>query len=127
MNRPAAAKPASPQRSRITNGSAVLLGVNGCSAKARRYRDLVEMLTAEIGETLTEAERLVVRNAATLQMHAEELTASLVRGEAVDAEAITRAANGATRALAALRRRKPAKGRPASVADYLSQRRSHGT
>ena len=45
---------------------------------------------------------------------------------AIQQRTITRAANGATRALAALRRRKPAKPRSASVADYLSQRKGHG-
>jgi hypothetical protein len=119
MSRPATTDRAPTQRSAVTNGSRMLVGVNGCSAMARRYRDLVEGLTAELGEGLTEADRLQVRNAATLQMHAEALTAALVRGEPVDAEALTRAANGATRALAALKRRKPTKPIKPALADYL--------
>lgn len=97
------AKP-SRSRSAVTNGGRVLAGVDGNSAQARRYRDLLANLTAEAGPGLTEGDRLTIRNAATLQLHVEELTARLVRGEPVDAEALTRAANGATRALATLKR-----------------------
>lgn len=111
MNRSALALAPSPQRSAVTNGSRMLAGVDGTSALARRYRDLVAMLGAEFGGVSSEVELLLVRNAATLQLHAEELTASMVRGEVVDAEAITRAANGATRALAQLKGRKGQQGR----------------
>lgn len=122
MSRHPAASRASAQRSAVTNGSRILVGVNGCSALARRYRDLVEALTVEAGHDLGEAERLQVRNAASLQLHSEELTAKLVRGEAVDPEAITRAANGATRALTALRRRHKPKGKAPGLHAYLAGR-----
>lgn len=123
MTRPANASRAPTQRSAVTNGSRILVGVDGCSALARRYRDLVEGLVAELGGDLGEAERLQVRNAATLQMHAEELTARLVRGEPVDAEAITRATNGATRALAALRRlRPPKRSKGRTIHDVLADK-----
>lgn len=124
MTRPAAAPPSTTNRSRITNGKALLAGVNGCSAMARRYRDLVCLLSAEIGGDLGEAESLQVKAAASLQLHVEDLTARVVRGEPVDPEAMTRAANGAMRALAALRRRKAAR-RPAGrvgLTDYLASK-----
>jgi len=111
------------QRSAVTNGSRILAGVNGRSAAARRFRDVVVSLEAELGGELSESERLQVRNAATLQLHSEELAARLIRGEAVDPEEITRAANGATRALAGLRKRRAAK--PAAgggVRDYLASK-----
>lgn len=111
----------SRQRSAVTNGSKMLVGIDGSSAMARRYRDLVEGLCAEFGESLTEAERLQVRNAASLQLHAEDLTGRLVRGEAVEPEDITRANNGATRALAGLRRhRRGGKGPRADLRAYLA-------
>ncbi len=123
MTRLATAPKAACFRSVATNDPRRLVGVDGNTAQARRYRDLVENLSAEIGGPLGEAEQLQVRNAATLQLHAEELTARLVRGEAVDAEAITRAANGATRALAALKRAaKPGGPKGGSaLQDYLSR------
>ncbi len=120
----AIAKPSTTNRSRITNGSAMLSGVDGRSALARRFRDLVEALLAEQPGPVTEAARLQIRSAASLQVHAEELTARMARGEPVSAEEMTRAANGAIRALASLTRR-PAARRPPSPAgltSYLSGR-----
>ncbi len=124
MTRTAAAPLQPCNRSRITNGSATLSNVNGSSADARRYRDLVHALTAEVGGDLGEAERLQIRNAATLQLHAETLTAALVRGETIDPEHITRAANGATRALQALRRRRAAtkSTAPTPLQAFMAQR-----
>lgn len=127
MTRLALAPRPSHQRSRITNGSALLVGVDGTSAQARRYRDLMEDLAAEHGPDLSVGDRLLIRNAASLQLHAEELTAQLVRGEKVDPEAITRAVNGASRALAGLKRRqaKPkGKGNPRALADFLARKQA---
>ena len=99
------------------------MGVDGNSPLARRYRDLVEMMTAELGDRPGPGDVLQVRNAATLQLHAEDLTARMVRGEAVDAEEVTRAANGATRALNALRRGKGSRKAPGGgVEAYLAAR-----
>ena len=110
-------------RSAVTNGRRILNGVDGNSPAARRYRDLVELLTADVGEPLSEVERLIVRDAATMQLHAEDLTARLVRGEVVEPEALTRAVNAATRALGALRRRKGSrKAASATLGDVLARR-----
>ena len=100
--------PSSPStRSRITNGSAMLPGVDGRSCMARRFRDLVEALEADQPSPMTEALRLQIRAAASMQVHVEDMTARLARGEIVSAEEMTRAANGAIRALASLRLRAP--------------------
>lgn len=124
MTSAALAPKSSPQRSRITNGSAMLPGVDGRSMTARRYRDLVEALTAEQATPLTEATRLQIRAAASMQVHVEDLTARMARGELVPAEEMTRAANGAIRALSALSKRQPVRRRAAgsSVASYLADR-----
>lgn len=125
----AAASPS--QRSRVTNGTGLLVGVDGRSAQARRYRDLVAAITADLGGTVSEALALQVRNAASLQLHAEELTSALVRGESVDPEAITRANGAANRALTAIRKsiapqgrrsRSTGAGGSAHLDDYLSRR-----
>lgn len=119
------AKPSTTYRSRITNGSAVLSGIDGRSASARRFRDLVEALTSEAQVPVSEAMRLQIRAAASMQTHVEDLTARMVRGEPVSAEDMSRAANGAIRALASLSRRAPARKRPsaAGLTSYLSGRR----
>lgn len=120
----ALASKSSSHRSRITNGSAMLAGVDGRSTTARRFRDLVEALTAEQPKPLTEAVRLQIRTAASLQVHVEELTSRMARGEVVSAEEMTRAANGAIRALSSLNRRQPTRRRASgsAVASYLSSR-----
>lgn len=122
MTRTAAAPLPPHQRSAVTNGSRVLVGVDGCSAQARRYKDLIGILAAEVGGGLTDAQHLQVRNAAALQLHAEELTAALVRGEPVNPEAITRSANGASRLIGQLIKAKASARKPKGdgVADYLA-------
>lgn len=112
-------------RSRITNGSAMLPGVDGRSMIARRYRDLVRGLEAEHGGPISEAARLQIRTAASMQVHVEDMTARMARGEAVSPEEMTRASNGAIRALAAIRSSRPSarrRGTPEGLRDYLSAR-----
>lgn len=127
MTTPDTATASPSQRSRVSNGTAILPGVDGRSALARRYRDLVAALSSDLEAGQSQAAGFQIRNAASLQLHAEELTARLVRGEAIDPEAITRATNGANRALAALRpkpaanRRRPGQS-GGSVTDYLARR-----
>jgi hypothetical protein len=104
MTTPDTATASPSQRSRVTNGTGLLPGVDGRSALARRYRDLVAAITADLGGAASEALLLQVRNAASLQLHAEGLTARTVRGECIDPEAITRANGAANRALSAIRK-----------------------
>jgi hypothetical protein len=122
----ALALPSPVSRSRITNGCSLLAGIDGRSGLARRYRDLVAALTIEAPGPLTEAMRLQIRAAASMQTHVEDLTARMIRGEHVSAEEMTRAANGAIRALASLSRSTPARKRPsaAGLTTYLSGRHS---
>lgn len=125
MTSSAFAKPSPTSRSRITNGKSVLAGIDGRSGLARRYRDLIAALTTEAPAPLTEAMRLQIRTAASMQTHVEDLTARMIRGEHVPSEEMTRATNGAIRALASLTRRAPARKRPsaAGLTTYLSGRR----
>lgn len=125
LDRPATAPTPPASRSAVSNGSRALTGIDGRSALARRYRDLLVALGEGLGGDVDETERLQIRNAATLQLHAEDLTARMVRGEPVDPEALSRATNGATRALAALRKRKATRKAPgASLADFLAARKA---
>ena len=124
MGRKPIAPRSSSQRSRITNGSALLPGVDGRSVIARRYRDLVEALTAEQAGPLLEADHLRIRIAASMQVHVEDLTARLAKGQDVPIEEMTRAGNGAIRALASLSPSGPNRRRqaPSGVAKYLAER-----
>lgn len=77
---PVAPRPA-VSRSRITNGSELLPGVDGRSVWARLHRDLIETLADHLGgaDRLSEPERFTIRRAATLEVeliHLESAFAS---------------------------------------------------
>jgi hypothetical protein len=72
-------------RSRISNGSAVLPGVDGRSTWVRRLRDLIGLHLADLGgeDAVSEAERSIVRRIATLTVELERMEAGFaVAGEA---------------------------------------------
>ena len=64
-------------RSRVTNGSALLSGVDGRSIWARRMRDLIEQHTNDMGgvAACSHAERSLVRRVACLSVELEHLEA----------------------------------------------------
>ncbi len=94
-------------RSRITNRSEKLRGIDGRSAEARRFRDLCEGFAADFGATPPgEREMALIRQAAALTVQTETLQAKIMRGEEVDLEQLTRLANVTTRTLRELGIRK---------------------
>ena len=99
-------------RSAVTNGSRLLEGVDGRSASARRFRDLVRAFAADLGGELSELEMGLVRQAAAVALKAEALQAALVRGEPVDGDQLIRLSGTAKRILQAIghkaEQRKPA-------------------
>lgn len=84
-------------RSRISNGNALLAGVDGRSIHARRFRDLVLKYRALTGDR-PEAEDLV-RSIAALIVYREALDSKIARGEIVDTEYLVRLAGGINRGL----------------------------
>lgn len=92
-------------RSQISNGTRLLHNVDGRSASARRFRDLVQAYEAEIGGTLSELERGLVRQAAILSLKTEQMQESVVRGEDVDSDTLIRLSGEARRILQSLRKR----------------------
>jgi hypothetical protein len=109
-------------RSRVTNGSCILPGVDGRSSNARRFRDLIAELTAEAGgnDALSPTERGAIRQAAAVMLQAERMQGAIVRDEPVDNDTLIRLSGEARRLLAGLRKRAPAK--PPSPAEYLANR-----
>jgi hypothetical protein len=69
--------PPSRQRSKITNGSALLPNVDGRSAWIRRTKDLIALHLADLGgpENATAAEASIVRRAAVLSVELETMEA----------------------------------------------------
>ena len=71
-------------RSRVTNGSKLLPLSDGRSATARRFRDLYEDISADLGGVamLSEGQRQLIRRAAMLSAESERMEALAARGEA---------------------------------------------
>lgn len=98
-------------RSRVGNGRALLPGIDGRSRQARRVRELIRDLTADTPPPITGADALAIKTAALAVAHVEELAAAQLRGERVEADAMTRATNGAMRLVQAVRSRQNAQPR----------------
>jgi len=62
-------------RSRISNGSAILPGVDGRSTWVRRLRDLIALHLSDLGgeDAASEAERAIIRRAACLTVELERM------------------------------------------------------
>jgi hypothetical protein len=110
-------------RSRISNCSRLLPGVDGRSAAARRFRDICAAYETEGGGNVTEVERDLIRQAAGLALRAEQLQGAIVRGEAVNNDELVRISSTAKRLLETIRA-KAAKRKPAgsTLQEYLAQR-----
>ena len=120
-----AARP-SRLRSRVTNGSKMVAGLDGRSAEARRYRDLVISYADDLGGTdkLTEAQRTLIAQAATLQVESERVQASVLRGELVDVEQLTRLANATMRILSRLGLKRERRDTTPTLDEYLAANHS---
>ena len=97
-------------RSRVTNGRDLFLdGVDGRSAEARRFRDVLAEIVSDLGgaDHLSEGERQLARRCAMLSVEAERMEATAVGGGDLDLEAYGSLTNTLWRALSriGLRRR----------------------
>jgi hypothetical protein len=100
----AAEESKSRQRSRVTNGSALLPGVDGRSAWVRRCKDIIEAHLSDLGgeDNTSAAERSLIRRAAVLTTELERLEARFASaGEASerDLDLYIRAAGNVRRLL----------------------------
>jgi hypothetical protein len=110
-------------RSKSTNRSSWLRGVDGRSIGARRYRDLVESFSADLGAEKTgEFERAQIRQAAALVVRAEILQSDLLNGLPVNDEQIVRISNVSTRILSRLGIRKRKEAPKVSLRERLLAR-----
>ena len=70
-------------RSSVSNGSRLfaIAGIDGRTQTSRRFRDLVEVMTVDLGgpDLMSEAKRQLIRRAATLSIMAEAIEADVVR------------------------------------------------
>ncbi len=77
-------------RSKLTNRSAVLSGVDGRTLWARRFRDLIGLHLSDLGGEAhaSEAEKSLIRRAATLTVELERLEAGFATEGEADPEAL---------------------------------------
>jgi hypothetical protein len=73
-------------RSKVSNGTDLLMGIDGRSATARRYRDLYASIAQDQGgiERMSEARAQLIRRFAAASVMAEMMEAKLVGGENID-------------------------------------------
>src|ERR1700694_825208 len=107
-------------RSRISNGSAVLDNVDGRSAIARRYRDVLNELISDLGGDPSGAQSAIARRAAALCVVCEQAEAEMVAGGVLDLGEFTTAANSLRRLLADLGLERRAKDITPSLEKYLT-------
>lgn len=91
-------------RSKITNGRKLFEHKPTPARSQRRFRDLLEAYTAQY-EIATEADRALVKNAATLTLQQEEMAAAKVRGERINGDDMVRMSSELRRVLSELKRR----------------------
>jgi len=90
-------------RSRVSNGKDLFLdGVDGRSALARRYRDIIAQLVSDLGGDPSEAQSIIARRATTLAVWCEQAEAKAAGGQPLNIGEFTTATNTLRRLLADL-------------------------
>lgn len=119
-----AARPATT-RAAVSNDPRGLRGVDGRSAEARRFRDLVMAFVDDLGgpARASEADKALARAAAGAVVASEKMQSAMINGEPVDLEQASRLQNSASRFLTAMRRRHRHAPKPStsSLAEHFSR------
>jgi hypothetical protein len=108
-------------RSAVTNGSKLLVGIDMRSPTARRYRDLVTAFKAEIGGDLSEPEMAMVKTAASLSLSAELMQADIVNGKPSNTDDLIRLASEIRRILDAIAGKAGKRKAGPTLSQYLAE------
>lgn len=116
-------------RSRATNAAGALIGVDGRTGWARRYRDITELLVADMGgfDHVSQGELHLARRAATLATELERMDASFAEGgcaATADLDAYQRATNTLRRVLETLGLKRRILDVTPDLSQYLEARAS---
>ena len=125
-DRPAVDRPKDRQRSRITNGSALLPGVDGRSPWVRRCKDVISAHLTDLGGegNTSAAERSLIRRAAVLTTELERLEVRFALAGEASADEIdlyARVSGNLRRLLEAVGLQRRARDTGVTLADYLQQ------
>jgi hypothetical protein len=112
-------------RSRVTNGSRLLEGIDGRNAWVRRLRDLIALHLSDLGgeDAVSEAERSIIRRVATLTVELERMEAGFaVAGEALpeQIDLYQRTASSLRRLLESIGLERRSRTVVPSVSEYLT-------
>lgn len=112
-------------RSRVSNGSVLLPGVDGRSVWARRFRDLIALHVDDKGggEAVSEAERSIIRRAAALEVELERLEAKFAtsgEAEPADLDLYQRTSNTMRRHFEAIGLQRRARDVTPTLREYLA-------
>jgi hypothetical protein len=115
-------------RSRVTNHRTLLPHLDGRSAGARRFRDLVRAFVVDMGgiEQCSEIKLGLLRRLAAMTVQAEALEAKMVDGEEVDIATLCQLASTAMRISSRLGIERVPRPIEPSLADAIRQNWSNG-
>lgn len=115
--------PPPPQfRTRRGNGDTVLVGVDGRSMMARRFREITAEISADIGGDTTEAQRHLIARAATLACWCEARETELAQGQPFDASQYSAVTNTLRRLLNDIGLERSARDITPTLNDFLAAR-----
>jgi hypothetical protein len=107
--------------SRVSNGSSTFLdGVDGRSALARRYRDILGELIRDLGGDPSGAQAAIARRAAALCTWCEQAEAAMAGGGEINIAEFTTAANAMRRLLVDLGLERRARDVTPTLSQYLA-------
>ncbi|MBF0678554.1 MAG: hypothetical protein IR164_06420 [Devosia sp.] len=110
-------------RSAVANGTRLFVeGLDGRSALARRYRDLLATFAADMGGDPSEAQKQLIRRAASLSVWCEAVEVKLANGEDVEISQLTTATNSLRRILQDIGFERATKDVTPSIEQYMEYR-----
>jgi hypothetical protein len=112
----------SKQRSRMTNGTALLPDIDGRSAIARRFKDITSGILADQGgaDQCSESRLQLVRRFAAAAVLAEQLESRLANGEQIDIQEHALLCSTLTRLAQRIGIDRRAKNITPSLSEYLT-------
>jgi len=116
-------KPLPSTRSRVTNGSSLFTGdVDGRTAAAKRFRDVLAEIVSDLGgaDILSEGQRQLARRAAMMSVEAERQEAEAVAGGKLDPDSFGALADRLGRVFNRLGLKRVARDMTPNLRDYIA-------
>ena len=109
---------------KVTTGTKLVMGLDGRTSDARRFRDICAGLIEELGREPTQSELLLVRQASTATVALERLQAKTIMGQLTPVELteVSRLANVANRTMARLKLKPRGSNAGLDLTAYLAGR-----